>query len=323
MRADRLLSMMMLLQTRGLLTARQLAEELEVSERTIYRDIEALSVAGIPVITESGTGGGVMLMDDYRTSLTGLTEAELQALFMMRIPAALSDLGLDNDVRQAMRKFSASLATPRQRTEEWIKQRVLLDMQEWFHQDEPLPWLRPLYRAVCENRRVLVRLALSFGGEMTGMVEPYGLVSKAGVWHLVYARRGQMIITEAASVISVQLMDDCFERQTDFDLAVFWEDWCRLYEANRVVYPVVVWASPGLWSTLRIRFGDEVFDTPNQRQDQRGWLNLVLNFDGLEAARRYILSCGCAIEVVEPLPLRLSVEDFAHQIVTLYRGVCP
>ncbi len=127
MRADRLLSLLMLLQARGRLTAKALAEKLEVSERTIYRDIDALCVAGVPIYGEAGPEGGYALLDSYRTSLTGLTEGEVRALFMLNIPAPLAELGVSQELRTAMLKLSAVLPAARRSDEERVRQRFYLD----------------------------------------------------------------------------------------------------------------------------------------------------------------------------------------------------
>ena len=150
MRADRLLSLLMLLQTRGQMTARELAEELEVSERTIYRDIDALSAAGVPVYAVRGPGGGCALMDGYRTDLTGLTRDEVRALFMLSVPAPLADLGLSRELRAALRKLSAALPVTRRADERRMRERVHLDSVWWYQQEEPVPYLRTIQEKVAQ-----------------------------------------------------------------------------------------------------------------------------------------------------------------------------
>src|SRR2546421_4306828 len=139
MRADRLLSLLMLLQIRGRLPAHELAKRLEVSERTIYRDIEALSAAGVPVYTESGPGGGCMLAEGYRTNLTGLTEAEVRTLFLPGMSAALADLGVSKALEAAMLKLLAALPTAQRHDAERVRQRLYMDAVGWFHSNEAVP----------------------------------------------------------------------------------------------------------------------------------------------------------------------------------------
>ena len=154
MRADRLLSLLMLLQARGRLTAPKLAQELEVSERTIYRDIDALSAAGVPVYGEAGAGGGYALLDSYRTNLTGLTEGEVRALFMLSIPKPLADLGVGRELGAALRKLAAALPSARRDDEERVRQRFLLDAVGWEQVEESAPHLPTVHQAVWEDRRL-------------------------------------------------------------------------------------------------------------------------------------------------------------------------
>src|SRR5512139_384786 len=194
MRADRLLSLLMLLQARGRMTAQELAQELEVSERTIYRDINALSASGVPVYAESGPGGGCALLDSYRTNLTGLTADEARALFMLSIPAPLDQLGVTQELKAALLKLSAALPEARRHDEERVRQRVYLDSLNWFQAEEAAPYLQTLYRAVWDDRKVAITLRVQFDAFIDAQIEqviaPYGLVSKAGVWHIVAARHG-------------------------------------------------------------------------------------------------------------------------------------
>ncbi len=155
MRADRLISILMLLQSRGRMTARELAEELEVSERTIYRDVEALSGSGVPMYAEHGPGGGLALLDSYRTNLTGLNEDELRALFMMFSgPGALDKLGVHQDLKSALLKLSAALPGASRTDEEEVRNRFYLDWSWWFHHQEPVPHLAALQQALWEQHKV-------------------------------------------------------------------------------------------------------------------------------------------------------------------------
>lgn len=156
MRADRLLSLLMLLQTRGRVSARQLARELEVSERTIYRDIIALSVAGVPVYGQAGPDGGYQLLDSYRTSLTGLSESETRALFMLNMPGLLAKLGLSQDLKAAMLKLAAALPESRRQEEERVRQRYSIDASWGSQAEEPLPHLQTIQQAVWEDRKLVI-----------------------------------------------------------------------------------------------------------------------------------------------------------------------
>ena len=200
MRADRLLSILMILQARGRVTARELAQELEVSERTIYRDIDALSAAGVPVYGEPGRDGGYALLDRYRTDLTGLTEGEVHALFMLSIPAPLADLGISQELKAALLKLSAALPEARRRDHEWMRQRVHLDSTWWNHGEEPVPPLRTIQQAVWEDRRLYLTYRPLFALEMEQLVDPYGLVAKAGTWHLVCSAKGRVRVHRVCAI---------------------------------------------------------------------------------------------------------------------------
>ena len=158
MRADRLLSLMMLLQTRGQMTAEELAAELEVSKRTIYRDIDALSIAGVPVYASGGPGGGYAVLDSYRTSLTGLNENEIRALFMLTIPGPISDLGVSQQLKAAILKMTSSFSDDHYEHADYLRQRLHLDAASWFQTDEPVPHLKTVQEAVWQDRQLLLAL---------------------------------------------------------------------------------------------------------------------------------------------------------------------
>lgn len=320
MRADRLLSLLMLLQTRGKLTARQLADELEVSERTIYRDIEALSIAGVPVYAERGPGGGCALLDSYRTTLTGLTADQVRMLFMLGIPAPLTDLGVTGELKAALLKLTAALPAAHQAEEQRVRQRVYLDPDRWPQDDDPVPYLHTVYRAIWENRKLVLSYRL-FDARVEHLVAPYGLVAKGGIWRLVACRDEHLRVYRLSHDLGVHLTDQPFERLPDFDLIAFWRGWCALYERRRPVYRVTVRVSPEMLSYLPHCFGQGINDQiAGAPADPEGWRRLTLTFETFEAARGRILSLGRGVEVLGPLPLRRSVEDFARQIVGLYGG---
>ncbi len=322
MRADRLLSLLMLLQRRGQMTAQVLAEELETSVRTIYRDIDALSAAGIPVYAERGRGGGCALLDSFHTNLTGLTENEVRALFMLSIPGPLADLGVSQELKAAMLKLSAALPAARRRDEELVRQRIHLDSSWWFQADEPVPHLDTIQQAVWQDRKLVLTYRRPFPvrDQVERLVDPYGLVAKAGVWYLVALCREQFRAYRVSRVLEAHLSPESFERRADFDLAEFWKAWITEFEESRAYYPVVVRVSPDFVSVLPLYFGDPLRAQIAQAgpPDADGWITLTLPFERLEAARDRILGFGRAVEVLEPEALRLSVIDYAQQIVAFY-----
>lgn len=324
MRADRLLSLLMLLQTRGRLTAETLAGELEVSIRTIYRDLDALSTAGVPVYTERGPGGGCALLDSYRTTLTGLTDAEVQALFVMTVPAALAQLGLGAELKAALLKLNAALPAERRQGESWVRQHIYLDWSSGDRAEEPVPHLPTLQQAVWHDRRLWLAYLQHFGPDpvrFERLVDPYDLVARLGTWHLVCAADGRMRVYRVASLLEAKITDESFERPVAFDLAAFWTGWWAERDAwrNRSHYSATVRISPAVGPWLPQIFGISIQAQVDAAiPDGSGWLTLTLSFDSLDAARDRLLGLGAAVEVLEPLPLRLSVADYGRQTAALY-----
>lgn len=322
MRADRLLAMLMLLQTRGRMTAQALADELEVSVRTIYRDVEALSISGVPVYAERGPGGGCALLDNYRTTLTGLNVEEVRALFMLDISAPLAELGLKRDLQAALLKLSAALPEASRVEETRVRQRLHLDSAGWGQVAAPAPFLPVLHQAVWQDRRLhlVIQATWPYTNRLSITVEPYGLVAKSGVWYLVCRREGGVRAYRATDLIDAELCETPFQRDPDFDLPAFWAGWCARQEAGRRDYPVTVRVSPALTPLLPLYFGRQVqtWIAEAGSPDDDGWLTLTLPFENLPAARSRLLGFGRAVEILAPEPLRLSVIDFAAQIVDFY-----
>jgi predicted DNA-binding transcriptional regulator YafY len=323
MRADRLLSLLMLLQARGRMTAQELAQELEVSERTIYRDINALSASGVPVYAESGPGGGCALLDSYRTNLTGLTSDEARALFMLSIPAPLDQLGVTQELKAALLKLSAALPEARRRDEERIRQRIYLDSLNWFQDADAVPHLPVIYRAVWDDRLVAITLRMRFAAfiesHLEQVIAPYGLVAKAGVWHIIAARDDQLRVYRAADVIEARLLDETFTRAADFDLAEFWQKWCDGIEQDRPRYEVMLRLAPHFVPLAPHYLGAEVHAASDHTApDEQGRVTIRVVFESLEDARARCLSLGYAVEVLEPEALRKSIADYAEQIQKVY-----
>lgn len=321
MRADRLLSLLILLQTRGTLTARDLAVELEVSERTIYRDVEALSMAGVPVYAERGPGGGISLLEEYRTNLTGLTAEEVQALFMLSIPTPLLQLGVGGELKAALLKLTAALPEARQRDQQVARQRIHLDACWWGQTGRAGPHLALVQQAVWQDRRLRIAFRTFFGGEIDLVVEPLGLVAKASDWHMVALRVGRPHVYRVADLSQAEVLPDRFERPDDFDLVEFWSAYCAQVESERGLYAVNVRVAPALIPEFGYHFGDQAGSALAQAEppDADGWRVVRLWFANEIQARSKILSLGGAAKVLEPLPLRRSVADFATQILGLYR----
>ena len=320
MRADRLLSLLMLLQSRGQMTAQELAHELEVSERTIYRDIDALSAAGIPVYGEAGPEGGYALLNSYRTNLTGLTEGEVRALFMLSIPAPLVELGVSQELRAALLKLSAALPDSQRQDETKVRQRFHLDSM-WWHQGEGhLPHLATIQQALWQDRQLHIVYRTAVSIQLERLVAPYGLVAKAGVWYLVCARGERIHVHRVAHLLDVQVAEDAFTYPAEFDLARYWQSWCAEYESLQAHFTATVRVAPSFVPELARRFGKQVHEKIAQAgpPDGDGWVKLELAFASFEDARDRILSFGRGVEVLAPWALHRSVLDYAEQIVDLY-----
>ncbi len=229
MRADRLISILLLLQTRGRMTAHDLAAQLEVSERTIYRDLEALGIAGIPVYTERGPGGGCSLIDGYQTRLTGLTEAEVRALFLFNMAAPLTplaDLGLDQALDDALLKLQATLPAQARESSEQVRQRIHLDTSLQPYGPTVPTCLQTLQQAVLQTRQLCIVYPEHDGTWRELQVEPYGLVTRAHAWYLVGLCHGEYDVFHVALIHSAEISAGTFVRSDTFDLIAYWADYC-------------------------------------------------------------------------------------------------
>jgi predicted DNA-binding transcriptional regulator YafY len=308
MRADRLIQLVLLLQQRHGLSASELAEELGVSRRTIYRDVEALSLAGIPVYAEHGSEGGYRLGEGYRTSLNGLTREELGALLVLSFPAPLADLEIGQKLKSALLKLYAS-ASSEQRY-------IYLDWSTPDRTFEPVPHLAALYRAVQGGYRVSIHYRFAGMVDITQTVEPYGLVAKGSAWYLIFSGSSRLHQRRVSELIDVAVCSERFERPPDFDLQAYWNNASAELEAETARFRTRLRVSPAMlrWLPhLLERTIPKVFDA---QPDQ--WVTLELQFESFETARRQLLALGGAVEVLEPEALRLSLLDFATQILQVY-----
>ncbi|KAA3661969.1 MAG: YafY family transcriptional regulator [Chloroflexi bacterium] len=319
MRADRLLTLMMVLQTRGQTTAAALAKELEVSKRTIYRDIDALSAAGVPVYADGGPGGGYALLDSYRTTLTGLHEDEIRALFMLTIPGPLSDLGLSQQLKGAFLKLTSSLPSHYQEQAQLIRKRIHLDAAGWFQREERLPFLPVVQEAVWQDLQLSMSYRRSGGGLSQRVVSPYGLVAKAGIWYLVAATERGMRVYRVSRVETAVLTQTHFTRPATFDLADFWANWIADYEVGLPKYPVTLSIGPDLIPNLPHILGAGVRSLLAETQpDANGWKTIDYTFERVEEAQTFIMGMGTVVKIIAPDSLRVSIAKLASEIAAHY-----
>lgn len=325
MRASRLVQLLLLLQTNGKMTASRLATELEVSVRTIYRDIEALSGAGVPIYAEAGPGGGVRLVDGYRTRLTGLTAEEAEALALSGLPGAASELGLGTVLAAAQLKVDAALPPELRSRAVRMRERFHLDAPGWFRREEPVPHLAVLSRAVWEQRRVEVRYRKR-DGEVRRVLDPLGLVLKAGVWYLVAlsGRSRDFRTFRAGRVRSAKVLDEGCQRPEGFDLATHWASAQAEFMGSWPTVPVVVRVREERLGLVRYAQDPTRADTAlagASAPDADGWVTLTLQFENEEMAGYELMRFGGDLEVLEPIALREAIAARASAMVERYASV--
>ncbi|GGQ44533.1 helix-turn-helix transcriptional regulator [Streptomyces asoensis] len=346
MRAARLIKMVLLLQSRPTMTASELARELEVSERTVTRDAQALSEAGVPVYAERGRAGGYRLVGGYRTRLTGLARGEAEALFLSGVPGALREMGLEDVASAARLKVSAALLPSLRDAPRTAAQRFHLDAPAWFR-EPAAPALLPLIAdAVWDDRRVSARYRRG-ESEVVRELEPYGLVLKAGVWYLCARVRGTAsgaapekgsgaAAEKAAAAergagalrtyridrfVGAEALKDRFSRDEDFDLPGFWgaqaERFARSILRSEVVLrlsPAGVRALPHAVDPVAARDALGCAARP----DEDGWVTLTLRVESEEVAHTQLRALGPEAEVVSPAALRERFTAEAARLTALY-----
>jgi len=309
----------MLLQTRGKLTAERLAEELEVAVRTIYRDVYALRVAGFPVYSERGLGGGCYLHEDYRVRLTDLTQDELAALFTIAVPTPLIDLGVGQEAKGALLKLAAALPAARRDIEQHVRSRIHLDPESWNPPKTATPNLALLRQGAWSDRWMEVTFLRVRGTLISREIAPYGLVAKATRWYVIWSGRdGQLHVDRASAVVDAELLEERFERPNTFNLTSYWAEWAAKYEANRPVFLVIALAEAGVLPFLESELGGDRVNY-SEEPESDGQIYVQLAFERFEEARSTLLGFGGAIEVISPEALRRSIADFGEQISLIYR----
>jgi len=320
MRADRLVSILLLLQMNRRMTARELAERLEVSERTIHRDMESLGAAGVPVVAERGAGGGWMLMDGYRTNLTGLNDAEVQALFLGGPASVLADLKLDKASDAALIKLLASLPAVSRRDAEYARQRLHVDVSGWNRYEETTPALHTIQEGVWQGRRVRLKYSRGVGGDAEPVertVDPLGLVAKGSVWYLVAGCEGETRSYRVSRVASAELLDEPCVRPEGFDLAAFWELSNKDFKDKMPRFDARFRARAGV--VPRMYFAGRFARVEGVGEpDADGWVEVRMRFQFDWEACEFALSFGPAVELVEPEELRGRVVQMAESVVEFY-----
>ena len=322
MRASRLVSILLLLQTRGRLTARELADELGVSVRTVYRDVESLGAAGVPLYADRGPAGGYQLLDGYRTRLTGLTAGEAESLFLAGLPGPAAELGLGTMLAAAQLKLLAALPPELRSRAGRIRERFHLDAPGWFSDgDQPLH-LAAVADAVWEQRAVRVRYR-RWGGEVARTLEPLGLVLKGGNWYLVACAAGQARTYRVSRILELETLDERFERPEGFDLADYWQAWSRRFETDVYRGEAIVRLSPRALARLPHFFHPVAARAAHESAsppDRDGWTQVVLPIESIEHALADLLRLGADAEVLAPPELRERMAETAAALAEIYRS---
>ncbi|MFJ1865207.1 helix-turn-helix transcriptional regulator [Streptomyces sp. NPDC088097] len=333
MRADRLLSLLLLLQNRGRMTAPELAAELEVSVRTVYRDIDALGASGVPVQADRGPAGGFRLVDGYRTRLTGLTDAQAGSLFLAGAPGPAHDLGLGADLAAAQLKLQAALPAELAGRARRIQQRFHLDAPAWFRDADPVPHLAPIARAVWDQRILRTRYR-RWTGEVTRELWPLGLVLKGGIWYLVgravmgaggpgSTAGGEVPVRtyRVGRFLDVETLTEGFERPTEFELAAYWAESARRLEASTLRQTSVVRLSPYALRLLPMRFGAAGVRALAEAgpPDADGWVRTELAVESESVAVGDLLALGTEAEVLGPPELRQALTLAVTELAERYR----
>ncbi|MFD4668392.1 helix-turn-helix transcriptional regulator [Lentzea sp. NPDC058450] len=319
MRASRLVSLLLLLQTKGRMTASALASELEVSVRTIYRDVESLHAAGVPLYGDAGPTGGYQLLDGYRTRLTGLTEQEAESLFLAGLPGAAADLGLGDAVAAAQLKLMAALPSPMRDRASRMATRFHLDAPSWYYDAERSPLLEVVADAVWRERSIEVGYRRWRSPEdVTRVLRPLGLVLKAGRWYLVALGSSRISTYRVAQIQSVVVLEP-FERPADFDLAAHWAASLEEFQARQYTGTAVIRLSARGWEIFDSHVLPVVARAAEESvvEDGAGF-RVTIPIESVAHAAGMLLRMGGEVEVLEPAELREQVTAAVRRLAELY-----
>jgi predicted DNA-binding transcriptional regulator YafY len=320
MRADRLLSILLLLQAHGLMPARALAERLEVSERTVHRDMEALAMAGVPVYAEKGRRGGWTLVDTYRTDLTGLTEAELRSLVIASAPGVLADLGLGEAADRALIKLLAGLPEARRTAAESARGYLHVDPSGWRRADEAAPFLGTLELALRTGRRIAMTYERAYDQSVVERhANPLGLVAKGSVWYLAATVDGKARTYRASRIRAVTILDEPVERPDGFDLATFWAASSAEFRAALPVHRIVLRVAPEAMGRVRLGWRFATVESESDPDDE-GWIRCTIRADSEDIALECALTLIGQAEVIEPEALRAKALASARTLLGRLEG---
>jgi predicted DNA-binding transcriptional regulator YafY len=322
MRASRLLSILMLLQSRGRLSAQALADAAEVSVRTVYRDVDELSAAGVPLWAERGRNGGFQLKPGWRTRLDGLTEPEAKAMFFGGLPGPASQLGLGEAMASAQLKLMAALPDDWRDDARRVSSRFHLDPIDWYRGDAPADQLPAVAQAVWAEQRIHVRYD-SWNGVVERTLEPLGLVLKAGVWYLAAAAPSKPPRTyRVSNILALTATDQGFARPRQFELARYWSESTQRFEAELYRDEALLLVSArGFWLLERAsRAVAESAQRSVEPSDEEGWVRVTIPIESVEHAADQVLRLGADAQVLAPVALRVRLRETIERMSALYGG---
>ena len=320
MRASRLLSIQMLLETRGRMSARALADALEISIRTLYRDVDELTAAGVPVYAERGRAGGFELMRGWKTTLTGLTPSEAQAVFLSGLAGPAAELGLGDDVEQAQLKLLAALPASWRDDARRVSSRLYLDPIDWYRESQPLPHLATVATAVWDERPLAMHYE-SWKLTSSRTIHPLGLVLKAGAWYLVAASDDKLRTYRVASILDAELQPGVVKRPKGFNLTEHWRQSVQRFETEVLKGEATVRATAvGLKSLsyLSAAVAKAVAGAVSPPEGDDARVELRIPIETIDHATGQLLRLAPDVEVIGPPALKRSTVERLRRIVELY-----
>jgi predicted DNA-binding transcriptional regulator YafY len=317
MRADRLVSILLSLQVYGSLSTRQLAERLEVSERTIHRDMDALSAVGVPVYANRGRNGGWALPEEYRGRVRWLSTDEVSALAVRNPPTMLDDLGLTGEADAAWLKLVSSLPPLHREEARRISDRIHIDLQSWKPRQEAMPWLAPLKQAVLQDRKIRIRYRTIHNTSLESTGTPLGLVARGTTWYAVLDTGEDIRTIRVSRVDDLELLEVTGERPAGFHLAAWWAESSRRRAEGLPRYPVTFDVRSDALETLRseLRWARiEHIDPPGAN----GWQRVSVMFELMPYALATALALGERLIVIEPAELLEATRNTLAQALAHY-----
>lgn len=321
MRADRLLRMILLLQQNKHMRAEDLSEKLEVSLSTIYRDIDALSITGIPVYTQPGTNGGIFIEEGFRTSLTNLSQNQILSLFLAVDLKSLADIGMEQATRDAMLKVFNILPASHQKEVQRIQQRMYIDSEGWFSDDNISPYLEDVQEAVWQDRKLQLLYQSYVKTPRKLIIDAYALVSKAYRWYLVGRKAtGEYRTYRLTRIIRLQTLKEVFDRDLSFDLMSYWrtsqQDFQQQMNHELPTFPVELRVhSTEFWYLVRVM---ESYFQRISPLDDNHWSHVYVQFNTKAEAKAHILAMGTHVEIISPINLRAEIQLMVNDLQEHY-----